>query len=91
VRIIAVLIASATGVAMLCAAVADGGPGPEPIPLSAAAIATPVRFPTTPPIRATPLFVSTAETPVFFSDWQRKALMRHYIPEPEPDPDWMGR
>jgi hypothetical protein len=83
VRIIAALIASATGVAMLCAVVADGGSGPEPIPLRAAAIATPVRFPTTPPIRATPIFVSTAETPIALAPWHKRTLLRWYLPEPE--------
>jgi hypothetical protein len=58
---------------------------PESIPLRAAAVATPVRFPHTPPIHATPPFVSTEATPVFFSDWHRQTLMSWYLlPSPTP-------
>lgn len=83
-KITAALIASVTGAAMLCAAVVDGGPGPEPIPLRRAAIATPVAvFATTPPIRATAAaFVSTRGQPVVVPN-HKQMLMRWYLPEPE--------
>ena len=82
----AAIVAVLIGLAMLCAAVADGGSPPESIPLPRSRVATPISFPTTPPIRATPMFVSTEATPFFFSDWHLKTLMRGYMP-PRPTPD----
>jgi hypothetical protein len=77
----------------------------ESIPLPAAAVATPVDSLTIetvsapslhsappisiPPIRATPLFVSTAETPIPYVSRHREALMRWYVPEPEHYPGGM--
>lgn len=45
------------------------------------AMSTSVRFPTVPPIRSTPMFVSTERTPVALVGWHRQALMRWYLPE----------
>lgn len=80
------IVAAIVGLVMVYAAVADGGPGPEPIPLHQNRLATPVLFPTTPPIRSTPMFVSTSATPPRLSNWQMRTLMRFYI-EPQPTPE----
>jgi hypothetical protein len=53
----------------------------EPIPLRAAAIATPVGIvPTTPPIRNAPPFVSTRKQPEHMPN-HRDILLRWYMPE----------
>ncbi len=83
---VAAVAALVIGLVMIAVAVADGGPGPEPIPLARSRLATPVSFPTTPPIRSTPSFISTASTPVFFTDHHKQTLLRGYLaPTPMPD------
>ena len=61
----------------------DAIPAPDPIPLPAAAVATPVRFPAVPPIRSTPMFVSTDAPKIPLSAWHKRTLMHWYVPEPE--------
>jgi hypothetical protein len=73
-------MACVVGVVMVVTALVPAPAPIDPIPLPRAAIATPVRFPTVPPIRATPAFVSTDKQPAFLPD-HRGMLMRWYIPE----------
>ena len=83
---VAATVAAVIGLLMVVAALADGGPGPEPIPLARSRVATPVRLPHPPPIRSTPMFVSTRATPDRFTAWHRRTLMNFYVvPSPTPD------
>jgi hypothetical protein len=48
-------------------------------------MSTSVRFPHTPPIRSTPMFVAIAATPDTFLPWQRRVLMQWYLGTREPE------
>jgi hypothetical protein len=80
-RLIAAVLAIPLGCGLVLAGWPIEMPPPEPIPSKSSAVATPVHFPTMPPIRSTPMFVSTAETPISLSDWHRDTLIRWSMPE----------